>query len=136
MYVKQLKTRTKNQTRSEFNMPIANTKKDLRNMLDKNFHATLLALPTAGIVVGTVIPLVFMILIAFTNYDNEHLTPNNLFTWVGLDNFKHLFDMQGDNSLGSTFFKLLGWTLLWAVLSKVTTTQAGWFCNNQQQKKS
>ncbi len=125
MYVKQLKNAYENQTRSEFNMPIANTKKDLRNMLDKNFHATLLALPTAGIVVGTVIPLVFMILIAFTNYDNEHLTPNNLFTWVGLDNFRHLFDMQGDNSLGSTFFKLLGWTLLWAVLSTVTTYIGG-----------
>ena len=118
MYYKQFKNAYDNQTRSDFGMPITNTKQDLRNMLDKN-------LPTLGIVIGTIIPLIFMILIAFTNYDKEHLTPNNLFTWVGLDNFKHLFDMQGENSLGSTFFKLLGWTLLWAVLSTVTTYIGG-----------
>ena len=42
-------------------------KDDLRSMVDDKFHATLLALPLTGILVFTVLPIVFMILLAFTN---------------------------------------------------------------------
>ena len=63
-------------------------KDDLRSMVDDKFHATLLALPLTGILIFTVIPMVFMILVAFTNYDsmNDGYI-NNLFDWVGLDNW-------------------------------------------------
>ena len=56
-----------------------------------------------------------MILLAFTNYDKDHQVPANLFTWVGLDNFK---TMLGANStLANTFWPVLGWTLIWAVFA-------------------
>ena len=45
-------------------------KDDLRSMVDDKFHATLLALPLTGILLFTVLPLVFMILVAFTNYSS------------------------------------------------------------------
>lgn len=125
VYFWQLRNAYDNQQKAEFGLPISGTKTDLRNMLDKNFHTTLLALPTLGILVGTLIPLIFMICIAFTNYDRDHLTPGNLFTWVGFDNFVNLFAMKGTNSMGKTFFSLLGWTLLWAVLATVTTYIGG-----------
>ena len=125
VYLRQLRNAYDNQQKAEFGMPISGAKTDLRNMLDKNFHTTLLALPTLGILIGTLIPLVFMILIAFTNYDRDHLTPGNLFTWVGFENFVNLFAMKGTNSMGKTFFSLLGWTLLWAVLATVTTYIGG-----------
>ena len=125
VYLWQLRNAYDNQQKAEFGMPISGAKTDLRNMLDKNFHTTLLALPTLGILIGTLIPLVFMILIAFTNYDRDHLTPGNLFTWVGFENFVNLFAMKGTNSMGKTFFSLLGWTLLWAVLATVTTYIGG-----------
>ena len=48
-------------------------KDDLRSMVDDKFHATLLALPLTGILLFTVLPLVFMILVAFTNYSSEIL---------------------------------------------------------------
>ena len=41
-----------------------------------------------------------MILIAFTNFDNAH-QPGNLFTWVGLDNFKTL--LLSGQKIGKTF---------------------------------
>ena len=125
VYLRQLRNAYDNQQKAEFGMPISGAKTDLRNMLDKNFHTTLLALPTLGILIGTLIPLVFMILIAFTNYDRDHITPGNLFTWVGFENFVNLFAMKGTNSMGKTFFSLLGWTLLWAVLATVTTYIGG-----------
>ena len=59
----------------------------------------------------TILPLIFMICMAFTNYSkiDNHLM---LFDWVGLDNFKALFDSS--SILGSTFWSVLGWTLVWA----------------------
>ncbi|MGN0636975.1 MAG: carbohydrate ABC transporter permease [Huintestinicola sp.] len=90
-------------------------KDDVAALLDGKFHKTLLAFPIAGVLIFTIIPLVYMILLAFTNYDKDHQVPANLFTWVGLDNFK---TMLGANSvLSQTFWPVLGWTLVWAVFA-------------------
>ena len=52
-----------------------------------------------------------MICMAFTNYSKigNHLM---LFDWVGLENFRALFD--SGSILGSTFWYVLAWTLVWA----------------------
>ncbi len=89
-------------------------KDDLKSLLDKNFDKTLLALPVTGIMVFTVLPIVFMICVAFTNYDVNHQSPGNLFTWVGLDNFKEIISFGEVAGFGETFMKVLGWTLIWA----------------------
>ena len=85
----------------------------LGSLINQNFDKTLLALPVLGIFVFTVLPIIFMICVAFTNYDATHQSPTNLFTWVGFDNFKQLFAFGG-SGFGTTFFKVLGWTLVWA----------------------
>ena len=56
-------------------------------------------------------PLIYMILMAFTNYDQDHQPPGNLFTWVGIKNFFTLLS-RGDR-LSNTFWPVLGWTLIW-----------------------
>ena len=86
---------------------------DLHSLLDHNFDKTLLALPCLGIFVFTVLPIFFMICVAFTNYDYNHQPPSQLFTWVGLENFKNLFSTGGEG-YGSTFFTVLSWTLIWS----------------------
>ncbi|MDR1914899.1 MAG: sugar ABC transporter permease [Clostridiales bacterium] len=88
--------------------------RDLRSMLDENLHKTLMTWPILGILVFTIVPLVFMILIAFTNYDRNHQVPGNLFDWVGLANFQSMLSF-GSTGLGRTFFPVLGWTLIWAI---------------------
>jgi len=74
-------------------------KDDLSSMVDSQFHKTLLALPTLGVTVFTILPIIFMILVAFTNYDNQHQPPQKLFTWVGFDNFETLL-ASDSNDLG------------------------------------
>jgi arabinogalactan oligomer/maltooligosaccharide transport system permease protein len=91
-------------------------KQDLYSLLDSRFDKTLLALPMLGIFVFTVLPILFMICIAFTNYDYEHQAPTKLFTWVGLENFRNLFSM-GSAGFGTTFIRVLGWTLVWALFA-------------------
>jgi len=101
------------QVRKERGMPIPTFRDDLRSLLEENIHGLLMAFPSFGIIAFTVIPLVFMILIAFTSYDRNHQPPGNLFDWVGLANFAQLF--TGGSKLAATFWPVLGWTLIWAV---------------------
>lgn len=91
---------------------------DVKSLFDGNIHLLLLSIPVVGIVVFTVMPLVYMILIAFTNYDAEHQPPGNLFDWVGLANFQTLVAASG--RLSSTFWPVLGWTCVWAVAACFT----------------
>ena len=95
-------------------------RENLHNALDKNYHRTLLALPVTGIVLFTIIPLIVMIAVAFTNYDQQHMPPNALFTWVGFDNFKSLFENSLSITFGYSFRIVLTWTLIWAVMSTFT----------------
>ena len=89
-------------------------KDDCKDLVDAKFYKTLLALPLTGIIVFTVLPLIFMILVAFTNYSQEFDGYiKALFSWVGFENFKTMFS-TGGVSYGSTFLSILGWTLVWA----------------------
>lgn len=94
---------------------LPNFVEDVYTYFDSKLHRTLMALPLTGIVLFTILPLFFMILIAFTNYDNAHQPPGNLFTWVGLSNFKTIL-LSGD-TISKTFWPVLGWTIIWAIFA-------------------
>ena len=86
---------------------------DVRNLADKNIHFSFLTIPVIGLLTFTVTPLIYMILMAFTNYDSEHQPPGNLFDWVGLENFKTL--LSSSDRLSATFWPVLGWTFIWGI---------------------
>ena len=69
-------------------------KQDMHDMLDTQFHKTLLAIPVLGVTFFTILPIIFMILVAFTNYDNTHQPPGKLFSWVGMQNFNTLLTVE------------------------------------------
>lgn len=98
-------------------------KRDIGNLMDKKFHTTLLSLPMLGLFVFTVVPLITMILIAFTNFDTEHEVPKKLFSWVGFENFSEIF--SSGSALGKTFWRVLGWTLIWAFFATFTNYFGG-----------
>ncbi len=113
-------------------------REDVRSYINEKFHVTLLALPTLGVLVFTVVPLIIMIAVAFTNYDQTHMPPSELFTWVGLDNFKSLFSNSLSITFGYSFGKVLSWTLIWAFFATFTTYFGGIllakFLNNKMTK--
>ena len=93
----------------------ANTfKQDVLEMFDSGFHKTFLTPAIIGILILTIIPNLFMILVAFTNFGPGHLPPNQLFDWIGFKNFLGLFDKNNELS---GFWGVLGWTFLWAILA-------------------
>ncbi len=105
---------------------IRSGKDDLRSLLDDQFHATLLALPLTGIMVFTVLPIIYMVLIAFTSYDAAHDGYSNLFSWVGLEHFNELLNF-GHGGLGLAFGEILAWTLMWAFFATFTNYFLGMF---------
>jgi len=105
------------QTRKAAGKKVNSFKDDLYDLFDKNVHKTLLCIPVICVIVFTILPLVFMIAMAFTNYDRNHQPPGKLFDWVGLKNFGLILDSS--NGLGYAFWHVLGWTLVWAVFATV-----------------
>ncbi len=105
---------------------IKSGKDDMKSLLDDQFHKTLLSLPLAGILAFTVLPIIYMVLIAFTSYDAAHDGYSNLFSWVGLENFNDLLDF-GKGGLGLAFGEILSWTLMWAFFATFTNYFLGMF---------
>ena len=101
-------------------------KDDLRSLIDDQFHKTLLALPLTGIVVFTVLPIIYMVLVAFTSYDAAHDGYSNLFSWVGLNNFNELLNF-GKGGLGLAFGEILSWTLMWSFFATFSNYFLGMF---------
>ncbi len=91
-------------------------KQDIKELFDSRLHVLLLSAPVTGILVFTILPLIFMITMAFTNYSkiDQHLI---LFDWVGLKNFAEVLDVSGD--IGRQFWGVLGWTLTWAIFATI-----------------
>ena len=80
---------------------------EMRMFLDERYHITLLTIPIILLMVFNILPIVFTIFMAFTNYDKTHNAFNRLYWWIGLQNFADVF----------TFGKVLVWTLVWAVFA-------------------
>ncbi len=97
---------------------LPNSRSDLHSLSGSNYHLTLLSLPTVLVALFTVLPLVFMVLMAFTNFDKSHQPPGNLFTWVGFENFGNI--LGNNDKITYTFLNLLGWTVVWAIFSTFT----------------
>lgn len=96
-------------------------RQELSSLLDKKFYVTVLVLPILGVCVFNVLPIIFMILIAFTNYGGT-IVPPELVDWVGVANFSKLLAL---GQFAPTFFHILGWNLLWAVMATALNYFAG-----------
>ena len=84
----------------------------LLTITDDKFHVTALSAPMVGVCIFSVLPIVFMILIAFTNLGGDVVYPA-LADW-SLSAWKKILSL---GKIGNTFWKILGWNILWAVLS-------------------
>lgn len=101
----------------------SNFKKQLHDLIDKNFYVTSLIIPVIGAIVFTIIPLAFMITIAFTNYSlitapgYSTVKSVGFLEWTGMDSFKRIFSNSANlQDLLSVF----SWTMIWALLATFT----------------
>lgn len=95
-----------------------------RHTYNKMFVYIVLAPIAVLFVAVVVIPIVFSVLTAFTNYNKDHLPPANLVDWVGLENFAKLFTVP---IWSKTFGKVFAWTVVWALAATFSTYFLGMF---------
>ncbi len=107
----------------EAKQTLPTTKDDIKSYADEQYHKTLLAVPVLGLTVFTILPIIFMIFIAFTNYDKAHMPPAELFSWNGIENFETLFGgglAANSKVFAYTFREVLLWTIIWAFFATFT----------------
>ena len=114
LWVIQMKHSYKLQKMDEAGEHIPTFKEDLKSLVEGNLHITLMTLPCLGILIFNIVPLAFMISMAFTTYSKEdnHLT---LFDWNGLTQFSRVLNMNGN--IGRQFWHVLAWTITWAIFA-------------------
>ncbi len=125
LYISNINCVYRLQKMQETGAHINTIKEDIKTLKNEKFHITLLTLPSIGVLLINIIPILFMICIAFTNYDENHQPPTYLFTWVGLQNFKTIFTTTTTITFGYAFVRILAWTLIWAILATATTFLGG-----------
>lgn len=102
-----------------------NIAESLSHAWEHGFAYILLAPAFVFVLFTIVLPLIFGISIAFTNYSGpNHLPPKNLVDWVGFETFVSLVKLK---AWSRTFFGVLGWTVVWATLATLTTYFVGLF---------
>ncbi|MCL2004259.1 MAG: sugar ABC transporter permease [Oscillospiraceae bacterium] len=84
----------------------------------KNSFEYIMITPGALLVLFvSVIPVLFSVLVAFTNYNASTIPPRNLVDWTG---FKTFADIVRIPIWGSTFIRVLTWNVVWAFLATFT----------------
>lgn len=99
-------------------------KEAVRDIYDKSFPY-LMTFPGLLLMVFVVIfPLIFSVLLAFTNYNLYNSPPRNLVDWVGFSNFKELVTVP---IWQDTFFSVFAWTIVWTVVATTLQIAVGLF---------
>lgn len=89
----------------------------------RNFPYLLLLPASFFVLFVTVMPLVFNVLIAFTNYSApDHIPDRSLVDWIGLASF---YDLFAQEAWRSTFLGIAVWNLIWAAVSTVSVFFSG-----------
>jgi len=114
LWVLQMRHSYRLQVEKEEGRHVPTLVEDVRSLFDKNLHITLMTLPCLGILVFNIVPLVYMISMAFTTYskEDEHLI---LFDWDGLNQFARVLNLNGN--IGRQFWQVLKWTVVWAIFA-------------------
>lgn len=99
-------------------------KASIREFYDYAFPY-IMTLPGLLLMIFVVIfPLLFSVLLAFTNYNLYHSPPRNLVEWVGFDNFSNLLTVP---IWQDTFLSVFSWTVVWTVVATTLQIALGFF---------
>jgi len=85
---------------------------------DKGFPYILVTPGLILLIFIVVLPLLFMVSLAFTDYNLYNSPPRKLLNWIGFENFKDLVSIP---IWQETFFSVFSWTIVWTIVA--TTLQ-------------
>jgi arabinogalactan oligomer / maltooligosaccharide transport system permease protein len=103
---------------------------ECRDLANDHFYVGQLVIPVLGALFFTVIPLIFMILTAFTNYSLKTVTgyansgDTGTIVWTGFQVFQRMFRTA---SYLQDLVNVFAWTMIWAALATFTCYFGGLF---------
>jgi arabinogalactan oligomer/maltooligosaccharide transport system permease protein len=103
---------------------ISTVKEQYRNLVDNGFPYLIMSPGFLLMVFVVIFPIIFVILLSFTNYDLYHTPPAKLVEWVGFKNFFEIFQVD---IWRQTFFSVLTWTLVWTFVATTFQVALGIF---------
>jgi len=100
----------------------------LSDTFEKGFAYFILSPAMVVLSFISLMPIAFGFLIAFTNIAGKKSLIET-FDYVGFTNFVALFDFTGTlgATFGAAFWRVLGWTIIWAIFSTATVFFGGFF---------
>ena len=105
--------------------PVPTTFKDMLKGIYANGFPYLLIIPSyIAMTFAIIFPVLVTLLIAFINYDFQHLPPTKLLDWVGVTNFTNIWRLS---TFRSAFGAVLGWTIIWALTASTVQIVIGIF---------
>ncbi|MDQ0232266.1 sugar ABC transporter permease [Metabacillus malikii] len=109
-YIFNLRDAYRNGKKRDLQQPISTIREQYKNLIDNGFPYLMM---TPGFILLTfvvILPIIFVFLLAFTNYDLYHSPPAKLVDWVWFQNFA---DIVSIDIWRKTFFSVLAWTIVW-----------------------
>lgn len=104
----------KNGQRRDMGQQLNSIRGQYQNLIDNGFPYLMLSPGFFLLLFVVILPIIFVFLLAFTNYDLYHNWPAQLTDWIGLDNFKKLFTME---VWRETFLSVFAWTIIWTLFA-------------------
>jgi arabinogalactan oligomer / maltooligosaccharide transport system permease protein len=114
----------KNGLKRDMGVRLSSLKEQYNNLVDNGFPYLIMSPGFLLLIFVVVFPIIFVVLLAFTNYDLYHSPPAKLVDWVGLKNFFDLFQLE---SWRQTFFSVLSWTIVWTFVATTFQVALGMF---------
>ncbi|BDG34741.1 carbohydrate ABC transporter permease [Saccharococcus caldoxylosilyticus] len=94
------------------------------NVWDKGFPYVFVTPGLIMLLFVVVLPLLFMVSLAFTDYNLYNSPPRHLLHWVGFKNFKNLVSVP---IWQDTFFSVFAWTIVWTIVATTLQIALGLF---------
>lgn len=123
-YIKAQSDNVKNENNLVNNKEILSFKGEFESLKHNKAYIIMLFIPIVGAVMFTIIPLIFMISLAFTDYNIAKQIGINTFKWTGFNSFRLLFD-GGSNF--KAFTNVFSWTMIWSFFATITCYFGGLF---------
>ncbi|WP_191562352.1 carbohydrate ABC transporter permease [Metabacillus idriensis] len=109
-YIFNLYDAAKNGEKRDRGEKISTLKDQYRNLIDVGFPYLIISPGLILLVFVVIFPILFVVLLSFTNFDLYHTPPAKLVDWVAFKNFVDIFKID---IWRQTFFGVLAWTLVW-----------------------
>ncbi|HEU5139532.1 MAG TPA: ABC transporter permease subunit [Bacillales bacterium] len=105
-------------------LKVNSVREQYHNMLEGGFPYLILTPGFFLLIFAVIFPILFVILLSFTNYNLRHSPPAHLVDWVGFQNFIDIFQLD---IWRQTFLDVLSWTIVWTLVATTIQIAIGIF---------